>query len=73
MINTKSDELAIERGLDIKNYPVKWKQALDIALRADKDSYTEGNAFEYACRCYVELGGQSANNFYGLLNEEIIK
>lgn len=73
MLNTKEDELAIERGLLIKEYPSKWKQAKSVAIRADKDSYAEGTAFEYACRLFLQLGGKQEGNFYGLLNAESIK
>ena len=66
------DELAIERGLKIREYPGKWKTAKDIALHARKDKYAEESAFELACRNFLELGGEMSANFYGLLNSEII-
>lgn len=65
----KIDELAIERGCDIHNYSGKWCRAKDIALRADKASYPEGSAAEYAYRLFVELGGHMAKGFYGVLAE----
>lgn len=66
----EEDLLAIERGLLIKDYPVKWKQAKSQALRADKLSYSEDSAFELACRFFLELGGVMQGNFYGILNSE---
>ena len=66
------EHLAIERGLLICEYPGKWKDALDIAIRARKDEYTEESSFEFACRVFVELGGESRQPFYDVLNSDVL-
>ena len=55
-----ADELAIEKGYLIKEYPSKWKQAKDAAIRMDKSEYGlgEDSAFSVACRLFLELGGK---------------
>lgn len=53
-----ADELAIEKGYLIKDYPSKWKQAKDTAIRMDKSEYSEESAFALACRLFLELGGK---------------
>ncbi len=68
----KTDELAIERGLQIREFPTKWKQAKDMALRMRKDRYAEESAFEWACRVYLELGGESKQPFYDVLNSQVL-
>lgn len=66
----KTDELAIERGLKIRDYPGKWKQAKDVALRMPKDSYPEDTAFDLSHRLFLELGAESGLPYYGLLNAD---
>ena len=55
-----ADELAIEKGYLVKEYPSKWKQAKDIAIRMDKSKYGlgEDSAFSVTCRLFLELGGK---------------
>lgn len=66
------EQLAIERGLLIREYHGKWKDAVGIALRARKDEYDEESAFEFACRVYLELGGESRQPFYDVLNSQVL-
>ena len=72
MFDKKEDELAIERGLKIRDYPGKWKTAKSLALRTRKDKYPEESAFELACRHFVELGGEMQKPYYDVLNSETL-
>ena len=67
-----NDQLAIERGLQIREYHGKWNAAKDIALRTRTDKYPEESAFEAACRIFVELGGESKLNCYDVLNSDCL-
>lgn len=67
-----TEEVAIQQGLDIRNYGGKWRRAKDMALRAEKDSYPEGSAALYAYRLFMEMGGGNNGGFYGLLNEDTL-
>jgi len=53
-----ADELALEKGYLIKDYPTKWRQAKNMAIQKDKKDYSEDSAFALACRLFLELGGQ---------------
>ena len=66
------DQLAIERGLQIREYPGKWDKAKDIALRTRTDKYNEESAFDLACRIFLELGGESKQNYYDILNSDVL-
>jgi hypothetical protein len=68
MFDQKVDELAIERGLQIREFPGKWKTAKSHALWTRKDKYPEESAFEAACRIFVELGGEMQKPYYDVLN-----
>ncbi|MDQ3130527.1 MAG: hypothetical protein M3Q99_07180 [Acidobacteriota bacterium] len=67
-----SDQLAIERGLQIREYHGKWNAAKEIALRTRTDKYAEESAFELACRIFVELGGEMRKPFYDVLNSQVL-
>ena len=73
LFDRQVDRLAIERGLQIREYPTKWKDAKDIALRTRTDKFPEESAFELACRVFVELGGGMQKPFYDVLNSEVVK
>lgn len=58
----KYDNKAIGKGLDIKNYPVKWRQARDLAIKEKSVSTPKSffiTHFDLACKNFLELGGQT--------------
>ncbi len=67
-----TDEMALERGLKIREYPGKWSQAKNLALNYRKDKYEEDTAFALAYRLFLELGGESGKPIDGLLDSEFI-
>jgi len=69
----KVDELAIQRGLKIKDYPNKWESAKNLALLVGKHTYKEESAFEAACRMFLELGGESDKGFYDVLEGNFLE
>jgi len=48
---------AIAEGLDVKNYPTKWRQAGDLA-----EQYNGLPLFSSRCKLFLELGGQPLEN-----------
>ena len=69
---TKTDELAIERGLQIKEFPSKWVDAKDLALLRLKHYHSEESAFELACRFFLELGAETSAGYYDLLEAKYL-
>jgi len=52
---------AAKYGLQIRDYPSKWKAACRMAFKAV--SQPERTCFATACRYFVELGGESLHKF----------
>ena len=50
-------KLAAENGLDVKNYPVKWRQSGELA-----DKHNCLPIYSVRQRLFFELGGQSLEN-----------
>jgi hypothetical protein len=66
----KLNEKAIKRGLHIKDYPVKWRQARELTLSDESYRPPTKTIFDEACKTYVELGGGASKEFIASLEKE---
>jgi hypothetical protein len=57
LLKGKFNKKAISEGLLIKDYPVKWRQARELAVKEKEVRWSKTPVFRIACKFFLELGG----------------